>query len=49
MASLTVLFPRPLWVDFPEDAATFAIEDEFLLGRERFTVETIFKNFGPML
>lgn len=49
MASLIVLFPRPLWVDFPEDVATFAIEDEFLLGRERFTVETIFKNFGPML
>lgn len=25
---------RPLWVEYPEDIATFAIEDEFLIGRD---------------
>ncbi|XP_030647967.1 neutral alpha-glucosidase AB isoform X2 [Chanos chanos] len=25
---------RPLWVEFPEDVDTFAIQDEFLLGRD---------------
>ncbi|XP_035265569.1 neutral alpha-glucosidase AB isoform X1 [Anguilla anguilla] len=25
---------RPLWVEYPEDVATFAIDDEFLLGRD---------------
>ncbi|KAL2094933.1 hypothetical protein ACEWY4_009652 [Coilia grayii] len=25
---------RPLWVEYPEDAATFAVEDEFLLGKD---------------
>ncbi|XP_076130945.1 neutral alpha-glucosidase AB-like isoform X1 [Alosa pseudoharengus] len=25
---------RPLWVEYPENAATFAIEDEFLLGKD---------------
>ena len=23
---------RPLWFDFPEEAATFAVDDEFMLG-----------------
>ncbi|XP_046694477.1 neutral alpha-glucosidase AB isoform X3 [Silurus meridionalis] len=25
---------RPLWVDFPEEQATFAIEDEYLIGKD---------------
>ncbi|XP_056602114.1 neutral alpha-glucosidase AB isoform X1 [Triplophysa dalaica] len=25
---------RPLWVEYPEDVATFAIEDEYLLGKD---------------
>lgn len=25
---------RPLWVEYPEDIATFDIEDEFLIGRD---------------
>ncbi|KAJ8338004.1 hypothetical protein SKAU_G00369700 [Synaphobranchus kaupii] len=25
---------RPLWVEYPEDVATFAVDDEFLLGRD---------------
>ncbi|KAJ4946512.1 hypothetical protein JOQ06_024178 [Pogonophryne albipinna] len=25
---------RPLWVEYPEDPATFALEDEFLIGRD---------------
>ncbi|XP_063059523.1 neutral alpha-glucosidase AB-like isoform X2 [Engraulis encrasicolus] len=25
---------RPLWVEYPENVATFAIEDEFLLGKD---------------
>ena len=25
-------FPRPLWVEFPEEKNTFSMEDEFLLG-----------------
>lgn len=27
-----VFFPRPLWVEFPEEKNTFSMEDEFLLG-----------------
>ena len=25
---------RPLWYEFPADEAAFAVEDEFLLGRD---------------
>ncbi|XP_030224716.1 neutral alpha-glucosidase AB isoform X3 [Gadus morhua] len=25
---------RPLWVEYPQDAATFAMDDQFLLGRD---------------
>ncbi|XP_057707085.1 neutral alpha-glucosidase AB isoform X1 [Corythoichthys intestinalis] len=25
---------RPLWVEYPQDPATFALEDEFLIGRD---------------
>ena len=28
----TVYLGRPLWVEYPQDAATFAMDDQFLLG-----------------
>jgi len=24
---------RPLWVEYPQDPATFALDDEFLIGK----------------
>ena len=26
-------FPRPLWVEYPDDLETFAVEDEYMLGK----------------
>ena len=31
--SLCVCF-RPLWVEYPEEPATFSIEDEYLIGEK---------------
>lgn len=26
-------FPRPLWVEFPDDLETFGVDDEYMLGK----------------
>lgn len=31
------LWRRPLWVEYPQDPATFALDDEFLIGETQNT------------
>lgn len=26
-------YPRPLWVEFPDELETFGVEDEYMLGK----------------
>lgn len=36
------VFLRPLWVEYPQDPATFALDDEFLIGETQNTKTIVF-------
>ena len=38
------LFPRPLWVEFPNELETFSVEDEYMLG-EHFWINFTYEKY----
>lgn len=37
-------YPRPLWVEFPDELETFGVEDEYMLGKH-FLINYIYNKY----